>query len=198
MKALGIALLALSLSAGAANANLRPLLQAKALTPPTFRGSGFKPYERVTVRLRGASVPAVHVVTSGQGRFRARLAAVPACKAWTARAVGARGGVAVYHHARCASLNADVEGIVEQGPIMNTCSDQTPCKAPAPGITVQAYKAGSLVAETTTDDNGRFSLSLADGYYTIQPVGRGTKPQTVHVETASPAHLSFLIDTGIR
>ena len=36
------------------------------------------------------------------------------------------------------------------------------------------------------------------GAYTIQAVGRGTKPKAVQVETSSPVHLSFMIDTGMR
>jgi hypothetical protein len=65
-------------------------------------------------------------------------------------------------------------------------------------VTVKARHAGVLVAETTTNRNGRFSFSLARGYYTVEALGRGTKPKTIHVRTSSPVHLAFLIDTGIR
>ncbi len=82
-KAFVAALLVLTLSAGAASARVHPSLHALRLTPPTFRGSGFAPYEHVTVSLRGLSVPPVRVVADAQGRFRARLAAAPACTAWT-------------------------------------------------------------------------------------------------------------------
>jgi hypothetical protein len=200
MKAFAAVAVLLALSAGAAGASVHrhPSLRALNLTPPTFRGSGFKPHERVKVTLRGAAVPSVHAMTDARGRFRVRLAAAPACRTWTVRALGVRGGIAVYHHSRCAALATDVTGAVRRGPIRNTCSPQTPCSAPDPGVTVQAFEAGNLVAETTTDQNGRFSFSLADGAYTIQALGRGTKPKTVQVKTTNPVHPAFMVDTGIR
>jgi hypothetical protein len=201
VKAFAASVVVLALSAGAASASVHRHASLKALnlTPPTFRGAGFKSHERVTVTVRGASVPSVHVTTGAGGRFRVRLAAMPSCRAWTVRARGAGGGTAVYHHSRCASLKTDVTGVVWRGPIRNVCSDKTPCSAPDPGVTVQAFEAGSLVAETTTDDNGRYSFSLADGQYTIQVLaGRRTKPRVVQVQTSNPVHLDFLIDTGIR
>jgi hypothetical protein len=199
MKAFAAALVLLALSAGTASATVHrhASLRALSLTPPTFRGSGFGPHEPVNVSVRGATVPPVHAMTNARGHFRVRLAAVPSCRAWTVRALGARGGIAVYHHSRCASLNTDVRGVVRR-PAGNVCKDQTPCSAPDPGVTVQAFAAGSLVAETTTDHKGRFSFSLADGPYTIRALGRGTKPKTVQVKTSNPVHLAFLADTGIR
>lgn len=200
MKAFAAAVVLLALSAGAASATVHrhALLRAVSLTPPAFRGSGFRPHESIDVTMRGAAVPSVHAMTNARGRFRVRLAAVPSCRAWTVRALGARGGIAVYHHSRCASLNTDVKGVVRRGPTRNICTVGVPCNAPAAGVTVQAFEAGNLVAETTTDHNGRFSFSLADGQYTIRALGRGTKPKTVQVKTSKPVYLSFLIDTGIR
>ena len=192
-----VVLLALFAGAVSASVHQRPSLRALNLGPPTFRGSGFKPHERVDVTLRGAAVPSVHANTDAHGLFRARLAAVPACKAWTVRARGARGGVAVYRHARCAALVTDVSGVVRR-PRRNLCSDETPCSVPDPGVTVRAFRAGNLVAETTTDSKGRFSFSLADGRYTIQAMSRATEPKTVQVETSNPVRLALFVDTGIR
>jgi hypothetical protein len=201
VKAFVAAVIVLALSAGAASASVHrhASLRALNLTPPTFSGSGFKSHERVTVTVRGASAPSVHLTAGAAGRFRVRLAAMPSCRAWTVRARGADGGFAVYRHSRCAALKTDVTGVVWRGPIRNVCSDKTPCSAPDPGVAVQAFQAGNPIAETTTDDNGRFSFSLADGQYTIQVMaGRGTKPKVVQVQTSNPVHLDFLIDTGIR
>ena len=201
MKAFAAAAVFLALFTGAASASVHrhASLRAVNLTPPVFTGSGFKSHERVIVTVRGASAPSVHLTTGAAGRFRVRLAAMPSCRAWTVRARGADGAAAVYHHARCASLQTDVTGAVWRGPIRNVCSDKTPCSAPDAGVTVQAFEAGNPVAETTTDDNGRFSFSLADGEYTIQVLaGRGTEPKTIQVKTSNPVHLEFLIDTGIR
>ena len=200
MKAFAAAAVLLALSAGAASATVHrhASLRAVSLTPPAFRGSGFRAHESIDVTLRGAAVPSVHAMTNGRGRFHVRLAAVPSCRAWTVRALGARGEIAVYHHSRCASLDKDVKGVVRRGPIRNICIVGVPCNAPAAGVTVQALESGRLVAETKTDDNGRFSFSLADGAYTIQALGRGTEPKTVDVKTSNPVHLAFLVDTGIR
>ena len=197
MKAFAAVVFLFALSAGISSASVHrhASLRALSLTPPTFRGSGFASHERVDVTLRGASV---HLEANVHGRFRLRLPAMPACRAWTVRAFGADGRVAVYHHARCASLSTDVTGVVWRGPIRNICNVGVPCNAPAAGVTVQAWKSGGVVAETTTDDYGRFSFSLADGDYTIHALGRGTTPKPVHVSTSNPVHLAFLIDTGIR
>ncbi len=117
--------------------------------------------------------------------------------------MGASGARAAYRHARCAALEKNVEGVVWRGPITNVCREGTPCGAPAAGVPVQALESGRLVAETRTGDDGRFTFALAAGHYTIRLVtkdapGHRTKPQTVTVAAATPVHLSFSIDTGIR
>ena len=139
----------------------------------------------------------MHVVTNSGGRFRVRLAKVPACRAWTVRALGARGGRAVYRRRAC-SAKDDVEGVVRRAPITPTCVPGRDCSAPAAGVTVKASDAQGLVAETTTDGGGRFALSLAPGYYTISAVGRGAEPRDVRVTTSNVVHVSFVIDSGIR
>jgi hypothetical protein len=186
--------------AGAASASVQrhASLRALNLAPPIFRGSGFGSRERVTVSLRGLHVRPVQVRADDKGRFRVRLASLPSCKAWTVRALGNNGGTAVYRHARCASLNADVEGVVRRGPTKNICGVGESCSVPDSGVTVEAFQAAKLVAKTTTDGHGRFSFSLADGPYTVRAVGRGTEPKTVDVKTSSVAHLAFMVDTGIR
>ena len=97
-----------------------------------------------------------------------------------------------------ASVHPDVKGVVRRGPIKSICKVGDPCTAPAAGITVQALKGGRVVARTTTGEKGRFSFSLAAGYYTIRALGRGAKPKQVHVKTSKLVQLAFMIDTGIR
>jgi len=196
-KAFVIALLLFSLTAGAANAKLHPSLRVVRLTPPTFRGSGFHAHERVTVSLRLRPVTTVRVRADASGRFRARLAAVPKCGAWTVRAVGSRGSRAVYHHPACAA-HSGAEGIVLRGPIVPVCAAGSPCDAPVPNATVQALQNGNVVASTTTDQDGRFTLSLEAGDYTVRVPGRNTKPQEIHVSASKLTEVEFLIDTGIR
>ena len=97
-----------------------------------------------------------------------------------------------------ASVHPDVKGVVRRGPIRSICKVGDPCTAPAAGVTVQALKGGRVVARTTTGEKGRFSFSLAGGYYTIRALGRGAEPKKVHVKTSKLLHLAFMIDTGIR
>jgi hypothetical protein len=106
--------------------------------------------------------------------------------------------LAVSVGAASASVHRDVKGVVRRGPIKSICKVGDPCTAPAAGVTVQALKDGRVVAKTTTGQKGRFSFSLAAGYYTIRALGRGAEPKKVHVKTSKPLHLAFMIDTGIR
>jgi hypothetical protein len=196
--AVGVVIVALCAATASATIHRHASLRALSLTPPTFRGSGFAAHERVTVSSRGLRVTPVRLRANAHGRFLIRLGALPACKAWTVRAIGVRSGLAVYRHVRCASLKTDVRGVVRRGPTRSVCKVGEPCSAPAAGVTVQALESGSVVAETATDGKGQFSFSLADGDYTIQALGRGSEPKMVHVETSSPVQLAFLLDTGIR
>lgn len=192
-----IALLVFPLAAGAASATLHPSLRMVRMTPPTFRGTGFHARERVTVSLNILRAPRVHVRADAQGRFRVRLSAVPACGAWKARAVGSQGSRAVYRHRACPTEASGVEGIVMRGPITPVCTPESPCDAPAPGVTVQALQSGSVVATTTTDHNGRFRISLAAGDYMVRTLGN-TKAQSVHVSPSKLTEVALYIDTGIR
>ena len=197
-KAFVVALVLFPLAAGAANARLRPSLRALRLTPPTFSGSGFHARERVTVSLGIFPADAVRVRADAGGRFLARLAAVPKCGSWSVRAVGSRGSRAVYRHPVCATGRSGVEGIVMRGPIAPVCVAGKPCDAPATDVTVQALQAGNVVSTTTTDEHGRFTLSLAAGAYTIQALGRGTEPRDIQVSAGKLSEVAFFIDTGIR
>jgi hypothetical protein len=196
-KAFFVALLLVPLAAGAASASLHPSIRALRLTPPTFRGSGFHARERVTVALGLLPAVGARVRADAGGRFRVRLATVPKCGTWTVRAVGSRGSRAVYRHRACASRSG-VEGIVVRGPTSPACAAGSPCSAPARDVTVQATKGGNVVASTTTDNEGRFTLALHAGDYTISALGRGTEPQDVHVTASKLTEVAFLIDTGIR
>ncbi len=198
-KAFLIALLLLPLAASAANAKLHPpRLRALRLTPPMFRGSGFHAHERGIVSLGILPADSARVRAGARGRFRVRLAAVPECGGWSVRALGSRGSRAVYRHRVCASARSGVEGIVLRGPTAPVCVAGTPCDAPAADVTVEALQNGNVVAQIATDNNGRFTLHLAAGDYTIEALGRGTDPETVSVSATKLIDVAFLIDTGIR
>jgi len=196
-KALLVASLLFPLTANAADTKLHPSLRALRLTPPTFVGSGFHAHERVAVSLAILPADRERARADARGRFRVRLAAVPACGAWSVRAVGSRGSLAVYRHTACASRGG-VEGVVLRGPIVPVCEAGTPCDAPAADVVVQALRDGTLVAATRTGRNGRFILSLSAGDYTIRALGRGAAPRGVQVKASKLAEVAFFIDTGIR
>lgn len=197
-KAFVIALLLFPLAATAATARLHPSLRALRLAPPTFRGSGFHARERVSVSLGILPTTTVRVRADANGRFRVRLPAVPKCGVWSVRAVGSRGSRAVYRHPVCASGRTGIEGIVVRGPIIPVCVAEAPCDAPAPGVTVRAMQSANVVASTTTDRKGRFTLLVTPGDYTVIALGRATKPQQIHVSASKLAEVAFFIDTGIR
>jgi len=196
-KALLIALLLFPLASGVAGARLHPSLHALRLTPPTFRGTGFHPRERVNVSLGIRHETTIQVRADASGRFRVKFAAVPRCDAWTVRAVGSRGSRAIYRHPACAERSG-VEGIVLRGPITPVCTAGDPCDAPVPDVNVQALQGESVVASTTTDHNGRFTLLVAPGDYTVRALGGATRPQQIHVSASKLTEVAFLIDTGIR
>jgi hypothetical protein len=89
-------------------------------------------------------------------------------------------------------------------PVQN--ADQPCAPVPVRGRLVQALDTrGQVVASAKTDDQGRFSLSLAPGSYVIhvaivqgQPGLRQTTPGNVTVSAGQSASLNIELDTGIR
>jgi protocatechuate 3,4-dioxygenase beta subunit len=61
----------------------------------------------------------------------------------------------------------------------------------------------ALVAEFTTDDNGRFKVSIAPGHYTVTKRGQQTKigrcgPFDVDVAAGQTTKVEWRCDTGMR
>jgi hypothetical protein len=93
-----------------------------------------------------------------------------------------------------------LHGVVTRGPTKPVCEMTTPCSEPAAHVELVFHRPGlSYVA--TTDAQGRYSVKLRRGTYTVrvvppQRIGRGLEPATVIVRATLRA--DFLLDTGIR
>ena len=100
-----------------------------------------------------------------------------------------------------ATLHSGLYGVVRKGPIMPVCRVGVPCDAPAQ-VTLVFTRAGTVVARTRSDSQGRYRIAIPPGYYVVrtQPrIGFGAmRPVNVHVRAGHFDHLDFSIDTGIR
>jgi hypothetical protein len=93
-----------------------------------------------------------------------------------------------------------VHGVVMRGPTQPVCEIGTPCSAPAAHVKLVFHRRGVDIA-TTTDGQGRYSIRLRRGTYTVRTaqkpsIGRGLEPTTLVVR--APMHADFNLDTGIR
>jgi len=100
-----------------------------------------------------------------------------------------------------AILLVAVHGVVMRGPTQPVCQIGTPCSAPAAHVQLLFQGATGYDVVTQTDAQGRYSVKLRLGKYTvrIQPkprIGRGVEPTSIVVRRAMRA--DFSIDTGIR
>jgi hypothetical protein len=93
-----------------------------------------------------------------------------------------------------------LHGVVMRGPTKPVCEMTTPCSEPAVHVKLVFHRPG-VDYVTTTDAQGRYSIRLRRGTYTVrvsppQRIGRGIEPTTVIVR--GPMRADFDIDTGIR
>jgi hypothetical protein len=102
-----------------------------------------------------------------------------------------------------AALVSGLHGIVMRGPITPVCQVGKPCSEPAAGTVLVFTRNGSVAARTRTGTDGRYSVRLEPGFYTVrltqQPrIGRGLEPARARVRRGIDARLDFDLDTGIR
>jgi hypothetical protein len=96
-----------------------------------------------------------------------------------------------------------LHGTVSRGPITPVCRVDVPCGAPAVGAVLVFSRRGQAAARVRTGVDGRYSVHLEPGYYTVAisqapRIGFGLRPTRVHVAPGVDAHLDFSVDTGIR
>jgi hypothetical protein len=89
---------ALAVSVASARAVARPALRLMDASPVAFRGTGFKPHERVRISVYAGERAAKRVVASVRGRFVVRFSNLDpnACAGFGAVAVGNEGSRAVF------------------------------------------------------------------------------------------------------
>jgi hypothetical protein len=95
-----------------------------------------------------------------------------------------------------------LHGVVTRGPIMPVCNVGTQCSGPAVGTVLVFSRAGRAAARVRTGVNGRYSVRLQAGLYTVrvspqQHIG-SLSPVQAHVRGGASSRLDFAIDTGIR
>jgi hypothetical protein len=101
-------------------------------------------------------------------------------------------------------LTSGIQGVVQAGPTCPVEQMGSPCPdEPVPG-TVRAVSVSDvgIIGQTTTDQRGRFRLSLEPGTYIVTATaahGALTPvPVTVEVKAGVFAEVTLEADTGIR
>jgi hypothetical protein len=86
-----------------------------------------------------------------------------------------------------------------RGPTTPVCRIELPCSAPAKDVRLTFTRLGRSW-RTTTDDLGRYRITLKPGRYTVRISTRlpVTKSWTVVVPRGRVAVHDFHVDTGIR
>jgi Carboxypeptidase regulatory-like domain len=96
---------------------------------------------------------------------------------------------------------AGLFGSVDRGPTMPVCRVDVPCDEPAVSV-VLAFTRHGKTTRARTDDQGRYRVRLAPGYYAVRTTGKGLgssiKPSRVRVRAHRYTRVNLHIDTGIR
>jgi len=101
------------------------------------------------------------------------------------------------------SRSGTVSGVVLSAPSCPVERSGSPCPPRAvPGAEVTASRRGSTVARVRADGNGRFTMTLAAGDYTVTARvigGIGSSASTqVTVAAGGDAAVTLTVDSGIR
>jgi len=98
-----------------------------------------------------------------------------------------------------------IRGRVLLGPTCPVEQVSSPCAPrPMPHVLVRVVDAnGSVLADATSDDTGRFDLAVEAGSYLLtasidEDPGRSVEPTRVQVTAGSVVRANVLVDSGIR
>ena len=113
------------------------------------------------------------------------------------------GALAVAASAGATTSPSGLWGVVMRGPIAPVCVAGQPCSAPAKDVTLVFVRNGRAVKRATTNEKGRYRVTLAPGLYSVRlpkkpQVGRGLEPVKARVRAQRYRRVDFSIDTGIR
>jgi hypothetical protein len=104
-----------------------------------------------------------------------------------------------------AASSSGVRGQILLGPTCPVVQEGSPCpNEPVGGVEVRALTDGEAIAQTTSDENGRFELELPPGRYTLEAVvgpdgpGMFSKPVAVTVTAGVFVEVAVPVDSGIR
>jgi hypothetical protein len=96
-----------------------------------------------------------------------------------------------------------LHGTVVIDPARPVCVVEQPCSAPDRYDVLVFTRSGRRIAQTRTDAEGKYSVRLAAGTYTVTAprhdgIGRGLLPSRVVVPRGRYARANFTLDIGIR
>jgi Carboxypeptidase regulatory-like domain len=99
------------------------------------------------------------------------------------------------------AVAAGLFGSVDRGPAMPVCRVDVPCDESAANVALVFTRQGKTI-RTRTDDQGRYRIRLAPGYYAVRTTGKGLgsliEPSRVRVRAQRYTRVNLHIDTGIR
>ncbi len=96
-----------------------------------------------------------------------------------------------------ATTGSGLFGVVMRGPITPVCTTESPCDAPAAGVTLLFRRSGAVAGRVVTGRDGRYRIALPPGLYTVRGPKR-TTPLSAKVTSGRFTRQNFEIDTGIR
>jgi hypothetical protein len=142
-------------------------------------------------------------VTNGAGQNAGPVLSVPLLSCEEMRALVALAAAVVASSAGAATSSSGLRGLVTRGPIAPVCAAGQPCSEPAKDVTLVFSRNGRAVRRATTNEEGRYRVTLAPGLYAVrlalrQTVGRGLEPPRARVAPNRFRRVDFSYDTGIR
>ena len=96
-----------------------------------------------------------------------------------------------------ATTGSGLFGVVMRGPVTPVCTAETPCDAPAAGVTLKFVRGGVVSGRVVTARDGTYRIALRPGVYAVQGPKR-MMPLSAKVVAGRFTRLNFAIDTGIR
>ena len=105
-------------------------------------------------------------------------------------------------HLLAATALVFLHGVVMQGPTQPVCQVGVPCSKPAADVQLVFTRTTGAVLTVRTDGQGRYSIKLARGTYSVKllpprTIGRGIEPRSFTARGVRQ-RLNFDVDTGIR
>lgn len=102
-----------------------------------------------------------------------------------------------------AAPGGTVAGRVVSAPSCPVQRARVPCPPrPVSGATVEAMRAGQVVASTQTDEQGSFELTLPAGRCTVRATNTGgiasTASRVLTVHAGATVTVRLIVDSGIR